>query len=198
MELPNGRVMFTVADVAGHGIGPALLVAACRAYFRALAHHDDPLETITAEVDALLAADVPAGRFITAAVALLDQANNSLSLYSAGHGPIFFYTAATDRVTLLDADQPPLGISFDNTGSHARAIPFAPGDAIVIVTDGFFEYANPPGELYGAERLGESIRQNQTIGAEKMIGNLYADVLAFAAGTAQADDLTAVVIKRLS
>ncbi len=62
MELPGGKILFTVADAAGHGIGPALLVAACRAYFRAVAMHDDPLESITAQVDALLAADVPPGR----------------------------------------------------------------------------------------------------------------------------------------
>jgi serine phosphatase RsbU (regulator of sigma subunit)/protein-S-isoprenylcysteine O-methyltransferase Ste14 len=198
MQLPNGLVMFTVADVAGHGIGPALLVAACRAYFRALAHRDDPLEQITAQVDALLAADVPAGRFITAAVALLDPQSNTLSLYSAGHGPMFFYTAATDSVSTLEADQPPLGISAISTNSCARKIPFAPGDSITIVTDGFFEYRNAAGELYGADRLSESIRRNQKSNTGSMIKILYDDVLVFASGSPQEDDLTAVIIKRSS
>src|SRR6185503_6306885 len=62
LELPDGRVLFTIADATGHGIGPALLVAACRAYFRAKATSSDPLERIMAEVDRLIAADVTEGR----------------------------------------------------------------------------------------------------------------------------------------
>jgi len=189
-------VMFTVADVAGHGIGPALLVAACRAYFRALAHHDDPLESITAQVDELLAADVPPGRFITAAVALVDPQANCMSLYSAGHGPMFFYTAATDQISTMDADQPPLGISSGTGGACARTLSFGPGDALILVTDGFFEYSNPAGKAYGIERLGESIRRNMGGSAKQIIHEMHEELLAFAAGEPQGDDLTAVVIKR--
>jgi phosphoserine phosphatase RsbU/P len=96
MQLPDGRIIFTIADATGHGIGPALLVAACRAYFRAKATNNDPLERITQQVDQLIAADVSDGRFITAAVAVLEPAEHRLLLYSAGHAPIYFYEAAKD------------------------------------------------------------------------------------------------------
>ncbi len=61
IELPGGKVLFTLADATGHGIGPALLVAACRAYFRAIASKNDPLERIAAQVDELIAADIQDG-----------------------------------------------------------------------------------------------------------------------------------------
>ncbi|HZZ43809.1 MAG TPA: SpoIIE family protein phosphatase, partial [Tepidisphaeraceae bacterium] len=109
VELPGGKWMFTIADATGHGIGPALLVAACRAYVRAVALRGDSLEGMVRRVDELIAADVPAGRFITAAVAVLEAGENRVSLYSAGQAPIYFYSAGRGRVESLEADQPPLG-----------------------------------------------------------------------------------------
>jgi len=195
-ELPDGRVMFTIADAAGHGIGPAILVTACRAYFRALASHDDPLERITAQVDALIAADVPDGRFITAAIALLDPQANRLSLYSAGHAPLFLYSAATDSIESIAADQPPLGISSFDVDSRARVIDVAPGDMLILVTDGFFECCNRTGQSLGAHRLSASIRRQQSLNSAEIISRLHQEVIDFSQGTPQADDITAVVIKR--
>ena len=197
MELPGGRVLFTIADAAGHGIGPALLIAACRAYFRAVAMHDDPLERITTLVDELITKDCPSGRFITAAVALLEPREHRLSLYSAGHAPTYFYHAAQDSVAEFEADQPPLGIGFsDGTVAHARVISFEPGDALVLVTDGMFECANATGELLGMERLGSAICRHQKAGASALIQKLHEEVLAFSGTTAQGDDLTVVAIQR--
>jgi serine phosphatase RsbU (regulator of sigma subunit) len=198
MELPGGRVIFTVADAAGHGIGPALLVAACRAYFRAIATRDDPLERTARQVDALVSGDVGDGRFITAAVALLAPAAHRLSLYSAGHAPTYLYVAATDEVTAFEADQPPLGAGGADDDPAARVLSLAPGDALVLLTDGFFECPDGKGGQLGIRRLGEAIRRHQSLPAEELIRRLHEEVLAFSEGAPQADDLTAVVIKRLA
>jgi len=75
-------------------------------------------------------------------------------------------------------------------------LPFASGDLLVLATDGFFEWANAGEELFGSERLENSIRTNRDKPAAEIISTLYQDVLRFAGGTKQADDLTAIVIKR--
>jgi serine phosphatase RsbU (regulator of sigma subunit) len=196
IELPDGRIIVTIADASGHGIGPALLIAACRAYFRAIATRLDPLEHVMAQVDALLAVDVPDGRFITAAIALLDSRENRLSLYSAGHAPMYLYVAANDRVEMFDADQPPLGMKLGEGDSHARIIPMAPGDSLVLITDGFFECANATGEMLGMKRLGEAIGKHHALSADKLISSLSDGIKEFSQGVPQADDVTAVVIKR--
>jgi serine phosphatase RsbU (regulator of sigma subunit) len=197
ITLPDGRVLFAIADATGHGIGPALLVVACRAYFRARASGDDPLERITQQVDALLAADVSEGRFVTAAVALLDPAAHALHLYSAGHAPLYLYTASRDELTTFGADQPPLGMGFGAfNGAVARVIPMSPGDALVLVTDGFFECHDPTGAILGAGELGAAIRRYHASSADQCIRRLHEEVLSFARGAAQRDDMTAVVIKR--
>jgi serine phosphatase RsbU (regulator of sigma subunit) len=197
IELPDGRVIFTIADATGHGIGPALLVAACRAYFRALATRSDPLEKITQQVDELIAADVTDGRFITAAVVLLEPSENRLLLYSAGHAPIYSYVAAEDRVICLDADQPPLGTRGCDGDSQARMISMAPGDSLVLITDGFFECRNASGTLLGIRPLAEIIRGHKGLCAEKLIQRMHQDVVQFSEGVPQGDDMTAVVITRI-
>jgi len=198
LEQPGSKLMFTIADATGHGIGPALLAAACRASFRAVAMHDDPLDRIIQKVDALISTDAPDGRFITAAIALLDPMEHRISLYSAGHAPLYLYTAATHEVTSFDADQPPLGTSFDHNGStsKARVISLSPGDALVLVTDGFFECFDRAGQMLGAARMADFIRAGQSTSAQQFIARMHKHVLDFSQGLPQADDLTAIVIKR--
>jgi serine phosphatase RsbU (regulator of sigma subunit) len=72
----------------------------------------------------------------------------------------------------------------------------APGDLLVLITDGFFEWSNAAGEQFGVTRLGEAIRRASGLPAEQIIEQLHAAVADFVQGTVQDDDLTAVVIKR--
>jgi serine phosphatase RsbU (regulator of sigma subunit) len=67
---------------------------------------------------------------------------------------------------------------------------------VALFTDGFFEWADAEGKQYGIERLQERIHEFRALPAAEMIRRIYDDVLAFAAGTTQRDDLTAVVVKR--
>jgi phosphoserine phosphatase len=86
-SLDDGLLALTIADVAGHGIGPALLVAECRAYIRAtLAQTREPSKLVEL-VDILLADDLPEDRFITLFFALYEPSTGRLRYNSAGHGP---------------------------------------------------------------------------------------------------------------
>lgn len=196
-QLPDGRVAITLADVTGHGIGPALVTAVCRAYARASFPADEALATLTSRINELLVEDLPEDRFITFVVALLDPASASLQLLSAGHGPILLYRAADDAVEQFEADDIPFGISSGIDYGPANDMQLAPGDILVLVTDGFFEWCNAAGEQFGIERLNEAIRASSQQTAEQLIGRLHDAVLHFTAGTPQPDDLTAVVVKRV-
>jgi PAS domain S-box-containing protein len=198
LTLPDGRTLLCVGDVSGHGVGPALIVAACRAYFRATAHASRTLAEAISRANQLLSADLPENRFVTLAVGLLDGASGRLELFSAGHGPILLYDASAAEVHAWPADDPPLGLLVgDVPEGAARVLELDPGDALVLVTDGFFEWADPAGQLYGVERLRAAVRAHAALGPEELIAALYDDVRRFAGGTRQADDLTALVLKRL-
>ena len=107
--LPNGRLAVSLADVSGHGIGPALVSAVCRAYTRASMPTRDELEPIMAHINGLLVEDLPDNRFVTFVSAVLDSVSSNIQLLSAGHGPLYLYEAVDDRIQSFNAHGIPLG-----------------------------------------------------------------------------------------
>jgi len=196
LKLPDGKISLSIADVSGHGIGPALIVAVCRAYFRASTRIEFDLSKVMAQVNDLISEDLSAGRFITSAIGILDTTKAKMNFYSAGQAPIFFYDAQNDEVIQWGALDPPLGIMKNSVTSPAIDVDFKPGDCLVLVTDGFYEWANINGERFGIERLKNSIKGFQHLDPYTMIKNIFDEVVNFSGGSQQMDDVTAVVVKR--
>jgi serine phosphatase RsbU (regulator of sigma subunit) len=115
---------------------------------------------------------------------------------SAGHGPILWYRRATNKLDDFEAQGIPLGMIPGMTYEDSRMNLLSAGDMIVLTTDGFYEWQNPENEEFGVERLKETIREARDCSAEEVIARLYKAVKDFSRGTEQADDLTAVVLKR--
>jgi serine phosphatase RsbU (regulator of sigma subunit) len=195
--LPDGRVLVALADVTGHGIGPALLAAVCRAYARVCFGQQNGFLKAMEQVNTAVAADIGEGRFVTFVAAILGPNSSELELLSAGHAPLFLYWLKHDRFDNMEAQGLPLGISPDFCSEPPRTLQFEGGDLLLLATDGFFEWANASEELFGNERLQNSVRASRHKSAAEIISILYADVLRFAGGTSQKDDLTAIVIKRI-
>jgi serine phosphatase RsbU (regulator of sigma subunit) len=195
-ELPDGRVAISLADVTGHGIGPALVTAVCRAYSRASIPSMPDLGTAIDRINNMLVEDLPIERFVTFVVALLDPTNSKVQLLSAGHGPILLYTASDDSIQDFIADDIPLGLNLNIGYGPAREITLAGGDMLVLITDGFFEWTNAKSEMFGLSRLQETIRKHKNLPAKEIISKLYKEVIEFTGGTKQQDDLTAVILKR--
>lgn len=197
LTLPDGQTFFTLADVTGHGIGPALIVAVYRAYMRASTVGGKfTLSQAIGRINKLLCADIPEGRFVTAAFGLIDPAEQQVELLSAGQAPLIYYEAATAKLHNWDADDVPLGIADDMEFESARRIRFSPGDMLVLTTDGFFEATNTASEQFGTEALEQFVRDHHQLAPDEFIAQLYQQVRAHMAGAQQGDDLTALVIKR--
>ncbi len=198
-QLPNGQLAVSVGDATGHGIGPALVSALCRAYARASFlsgvssnGHDHVLERL----NGLLANDLADDRFVTFAVVFLDPITAEVKVLSAGHGPILWYRRVTNKLENFEAQGIPLGMIPGMTYEDSRMKLLNAGDMLVLTTDGFYEWQNPEKEEFGVERLKETIRDARDCSAEEVIARLYKAVKDFSRGTEQADDLTAVVLKR--
>ena len=196
LPLPSGELGFGLADVTGHGIGPALIVAICRAYIRASAMVDADLERLFGRVNDLLTEDLTEGRFVTAAMGILDPSNARVRLFSAGHGPSFLFRIEDATVEVIEADDIPLGILSGRSGGEPREIELRSGDALILITDGFHEWFSRAGEPFGIGRLVDMVERHHELGARELIDQLYQAVTQFGAGVSQADDLTAVVVKR--
>jgi serine phosphatase RsbU (regulator of sigma subunit) len=196
-QLADGRTVFVLADVTGHGIGSALTAASCHAYTQATVSQDCSLDATMTRINRLLCDDLPSGKLVTFVGGILDHGTGGVELLSAGHAPLLLYTSADDRVHSFEAHGPPFGILRSLPYGPAQKIRLTPGDMLVLITDGFFEWTNAAGEDFGFGRLHDAIRAARNLGAAEVISALHAAVVSFSGGTAQQDDLTALVIKRL-
>ncbi len=193
--LPDGRLLVVIADVTGHGIGPALVMSVCRAYARASAPLDADLGSLLARLNGLLLEDLRGARFITLAMAILGK-DGRVELLSAGHGPTMLYRAREKRVEQFGGDGLPLAIMEQESYGPTRPLTLAPGDALALLTDGYFEWPNGTGEKFGTDRLAAALAESASRGAGEILERTRAAVEAFAGATPQNDDLTMVVIKR--
>ena len=194
--LPDGKLLIALADVTGHGIGPALLAAVCRAYARAHFTRGDGLLGAMERVNTALLKDIGEARFATFVAVICDPQNPVVELLSAGHGPMFLYWLREDRFDEIAAQGLPLGLMPSLGSDPPLVLDFHPGDLLVITTDGFFEWENAAREQFGVERLQQVVRSHRDLPPAEIISSLYKAVIAFSAGTKQKDDLTAIVIKR--
>jgi serine phosphatase RsbU (regulator of sigma subunit) len=151
--LPDGRIAMCLGDVTGHGVGPALIASACRAYARALlASHaiDDAFN----KLDAMLASDLPPGHFVTFAAVLYCPRARTATVLSAGQGPLLHKHAA--GVEQLEVQRPPLGLLSmceQTTQPAAHSITLRSDEVIVLVSDGVYEAQNAQGQMLGLPSL---------------------------------------------
>lgn len=193
--LPNGRLLVAIADVTGHGIGPALVMAVCRAYSRATAPLDSHPPSLMARLNDLLHADITGGRFITLAMAALES-EGRVELLSAGHGPSFLYRAIDKSVEQFGGDGLPLAIMPGEVYSPSRTFMMERGDVLVMLTDGVIEWRNGAGVQFGEALVARELKSCAAEAAAGIVDRLHKSVLAHASGATQMDDVTIVVIKR--
>jgi serine phosphatase RsbU (regulator of sigma subunit) len=194
--LPGGKTVVTLADVSGHGIGPAMVMASCRSYARMSMSADPHLSPHFNRMNEQLTADLPAAKFVTAVAAVVDDSSSDVQLLSAGHGPILHYVRRDQKLSESGPDGMPLGMFAKARYDESRTLKMEPGDLLIFVTDGFLEWEDPKGEQFGTERLEKVVRESGDIAPELLIQEMYHAVLAFCQGTKQMDDLTAVIIRR--
>lgn len=196
VPLPDGRLFVSLADVSGHGIGPALVTAVCRAYVHASLSTGQNLAGLFDRLNDLLVSDLPDNRFVTFVAVALDPKKHTAQMLSGGHAPLFRYIAAERRLEQYDADGLPLGVAPGYEFPQPTEYALGPGDFLFLPTDGLFECTTPSGESFGIARLREAIQNHADLSAEELIARLVAITTERRAGAPQEDDVTAVVIRR--
>lgn len=193
--LPDGRCVVAVADVTGHGVGPALVMAVCRAYARATVPLVASAEQFLERINALVSRDLNMGRFITMAVAIVGP-DGTIDLLSAGHGPTFLYRAASAHVTRFGGSGLPLGVMEEERYSPTENLRMEHGDVLVMLTDGFMERASTDGKIFGLQRLTQTVAACASRSAKEIIAEIDSEVSRFGTGSPQGDDMTIVVLRR--
>ncbi len=195
LPMLNDRWGFIVGDVTGHGVGPALLMAETRAYLRVLTGRREDVGEILNRANAVLAEDVGTERFVTMLFARLDPRTRAWVYASAGHPTGFVLDAHGKVKTTLPRTGVPLGIRTDTHYVASGELILAPGDLVLLLTDGIEESMSPDNQVFGEERLLQVVRAHRRQPAQQIVEALYQAVREFVRDGPQIDDVTAIVIK---
>ncbi|HSN98411.1 MAG TPA: GAF domain-containing SpoIIE family protein phosphatase [Candidatus Nanopelagicales bacterium] len=194
----NGTIplLLLIADATGHGIGPALNVTELRAMIRVGVRLSADLETLLRHVNEQLEEDLPSDRFITAFLGVLDPTRHEIVYHAAGQGPVLHYRASAREAVWRDPSTTPLGMFPDMTADPPPPIHMEPGDLLVLLTDGFYEYQNAAGEELGCARVADLMHRLHHLPVDQILSTLLAELQEFAGSAPQIDDLTAMLVKR--
>jgi serine phosphatase RsbU (regulator of sigma subunit) len=197
VPMRGNRQGIVIADVTGHGIGPALLMAEARAYLRLLAQNQDDLGEILTTANRVLSEDIGSERFITMLLVGLDPAARLLWHANAGH-PAGYVFGADGRIKLqMKRTGVPLGINPETVYPAAQPTQLASGDLVLLLTDGIDEAVSPDDQIFGIDRTLEVVRAHRDLSAREVVQRLYDEVRRFAENAPQLDDATAVIVKVL-
>ena len=195
----NGAALLVIADVMGKGVPAALFAAVLRSTIRSMPQlFAQPGELLSAVNKTLFADLSRVDMFITATLVYLDAKRGGLTVASAGHCPVIFYSPGTEKFASTQSGFP-LGI--DGNTTYRQTINALPsGAAALLYTDGLNEARNGDGEFLGEQdlRLYFNEAVTETRDAEGAKHFLLLRLAEFRGQAPLADDQTLIVIRHLA
>ena len=195
-EYHRGRIEVVVGDVSEHGIPSALLMTTARAILRQRSNLAGDIEQVISDVNRQLTRDIEeSGQFMSLFYCEIDVPSGYVRWVRAGHDPAIVYDEQTDRFDELKGQGGiPLGVFEDYAYQEFRQ-EIAPGQIILIGTDGIWESQNPKKEMFGKEAFKKIIRENAKKPAKEILAGVIDALAQFRYPEDQHDDVTLVVIK---
>jgi serine phosphatase RsbU (regulator of sigma subunit) len=190
----GSQLLFALGDVSGKGTGAALLMTVLRAAVRAHWAEGSVAEAV-ARMNRTVCQNVPTNKYVTFFMGRLDAPSGQVSYVNAGHNPPMLVRAGGE-VELLAEGGMVLGF-FDPTEYGEGSACLAPGDVLVVFSDGVTETWSAEGDEFGEARLAEVLVRHRHLGAQELQAALLRELEAFARGTKATDDRTLIVIRRL-
>ena len=191
--LRDGRIALLVGDVSGKGVGAALLMANLQAALRTRLALGQDLASLAQELDVDIDRTTPGPVYATLFVGILDPAARRLRCVNAGHNPQ--YVLRTDgRIERMESTGRPIGL-LSGGGYAEQSFDLAAGDVLFFYTDGCVEAENAGGDMFGWERLEQTLAGAAALGADQVMAKVEAEVTRFRAGVELQDDATMMVVK---
>jgi serine phosphatase RsbU (regulator of sigma subunit) len=193
IPLDDGRLGLLVADVADKGTGAALYMALSRTLLRTYAkqHPEHPEKALELANERILE-DTKSDQFVTVFYGVLDPRDGRFTYANAGHNPPFLLNEA---VTSLTRTGIPLGM-FAGSRWEQETVPIAPGDLLVLYSDGIPEAQDEAQTEYGEARLLQLFKDSRAIPLLDLEKQIITDVHQFMAPAPQFDDITLLMVRR--
>lgn len=190
--LEDGRLLFLVGDVSGKGVPAALFMAVTKTLVKGIAEQEATPSAILDRVNRELLKDNEAMLFVTMFLGILDHTTGELAYSNAGHNPpVLVRRGGADWLAL------PKGLFLgvmEEASYRDASVTLAPGDRLLVYTDGVTEAMNEAGELYSGERLLEVAPGLAGLEPKAACEAVAASVREFAGDAPQADDITLLAL----
>lgn len=192
IDLANGGLGLCIADVVGKGLPAAIMMSSVRSALRAHAASGRAVDAVVADVNRHLCRDTLAGEFATLVYGVFSSEGRAFTYTNAGHDPPLLLR--NDQFVELSAGGLVIGVE---TGAHyqSETLELREGDTLVLVTDGVTEAMDFHSNLFGRNRLRDSITKYHDLDATQLAQQLLWDVRRFAGLAEQSDDITIVAVK---
>jgi len=195
IEMGPDRACLVIGDVTGKSVSGALVMSASRSIFRMLSEENFSVADIMIRANRRTKKDIKSGMFVALLYAVLDAKEKRIKMCSAGQTQPILLRSGAETAELVETigDTFPLGI-LEEVDYQETQVQMAPGDKLLFYTDGIVEAMNPASEMFGFERLLEFVQQSKALNAEALLKEIIEGVDDFAAGAAQHDDITIIVV----
>jgi len=194
LAIGDTRLGLALGDVAGKGLGAALLMAKLQATLRALATTAPSLAALGETMNEIFWRDQVAGRYATLAYLELGAGSGTIRLLNAGHLPPFIIGREGCRE--MEPSSQPIGILPDARFVE-QEISLAPGETVLVYSDGVTEARNDAGEFFGEERLNRLVPRLAGLTSKSAADLVLAEVEDFMGEERYPDDLSLIVLRRL-
>lgn len=182
-----------LADVSGHGVHAAVIMAMTRVIAHNLTRMRDPAHVLNA-INEDLHSNIPAAHFVACCYGVFDMDAMEFTFSVAGHQPPFFVSGQTGEGKHLGGEpQMPLGLRADSDYT-SRTIELSDGDAVLLHTDGVVDAENPEGESFGPERMKKVVEESAARGSHAVTNNLVNDLEKHMQENVCSDDITFLAI----
>jgi len=188
----HGRdLYFMVGDVSGKGVAAAMLMANLHAMFRALVPAGLPLETLVERANRIFCESTLPTQYATLICGRATEWGE-VEICNGGHlAPLHVHAGGVRPIELA---APPVGLFCDQQFVSAK-INVAPGDSLVIYTDGFSEASSPEGTEYGGPRLSQLLQAHRNHGARQLVEACVHDHRAHRGNARKLDDITLMALQ---
>ena len=197
-KLPNNNLGVVVADASDHGVGSALLMTTARAFLISGVHNYQGPAKLAGEINQFLTRDSSkTSRFMSMFFLEINVNDKTLSWVRAGHEPALLYDPAQDSFKILMGEGLVLGVEADFRYRENIHQGWTTGSVLVVGTDGISETRNAKNEMFGLDRLKETMAHHSAASALAIQTAVIERLNQFRGETGQEDDVTLVVVKLL-
>jgi PAS domain S-box-containing protein len=195
VTLPNERYGLVMGDVSGHAFDSALLMAETRALLRSTAQTTFEPADILSIMNRVLVTDTEDNRFVTLLVVSLHPPTRTFRYASAGHMPGYVLDGSGVLKMALPATGLPLGLFPDAAFSTSSERLLAPGEMLLLMTDGVTESEAPEDTTVGVDRMLEVVRSSRGERSSEIVGRMHRAARTLAGAAPQKDDMAFVLCR---